>query len=134
MRHYSSFEEEGRAPFRFLPDPGAVSAFYDAIKRGSHLEPEKRLLAAVLDDALKCYQKYLGVQKGRGKKVFSETEQWFWEGERDDVFAFENVCAALGLSPGYVRRLLGRWKAQARAAKDSGGAHRRARKPLRDAA
>jgi len=134
MRRYSTFEEEDGILFRFHSDPAAVSAFYEAMKRSSHLEPEKRLLAAVLDDALKCYQKYLGVQKGRGKKVFRETEQWLWEGDRDDVFAFENICVALGLSPGYVRRLLVRWKALARDGKNNASRSRKTRKPLRYAA
>jgi hypothetical protein len=138
MRRYSTFGDEGQLFVRFHSDPGAVIEFYDTMKRSVHLEPEKRLMLALLDDALKCYQKNLAAKSRRGKKLFVEAEQWFWERDGEDVFSFEHVCTALGLSPGYVRRMLDKWNAAARA----GGAVKRpgaqpasrARKRLRHAA
>jgi len=44
------------------------------------------------------------VKKGRGKRIFQETEQWFFAGEEDGVFTFENLCEILRLTPGYIRR------------------------------
>jgi hypothetical protein len=135
MRRYSNFSDEGRL---FHSDPGAPIDFYDAMERSIHLEPEKRLMLALLDDAFKCFQKNLGAKSGRGKADFNEVKEWFWQRDGDDAFSFESVCTALGLSPGYVRRLLERWIAAASAdgAVQSDGAEppSRTRRRLRYAA
>lgn len=91
-------------------DPLDSLEFYDTMKRSVHLEPEKRLMLALLDDAIKCFQKHFGAKKGRGKRRFHEVEQWFWDDKREDTFSFEHVCAVLNLSPGYLRRMLIQWK------------------------
>jgi len=114
MPRYSTFGDEGHLSMRFDSDPGAVIEFYDAMKRSTHLQPEKRLMLALLDDALKCFQKHVGAKSGRGKRLFDEVQQWFCEREIDGIFSFEQVCATLGLSPDYVRRMLENWNAAAR--------------------
>ncbi|MBM4264335.1 MAG: hypothetical protein FJ145_23290 [Deltaproteobacteria bacterium] len=107
-RSFHSREEDWST--KFYSDPVTVIEFYDTMKRSVHLQPEKRLMLALLDDAVKCFQKYFAAQRGRGKRRFIEVEQWFWDKQRDDVFSFEHVCAVLGLSPGYLRRMLLKWK------------------------
>lgn len=138
MRSFASFGDEGPLYHRFLSDPGSVIAFYDTLNRSVHLEPEKRLMLALLDDALKCYQKYWRAKSRRGKTQFDEAQQWFWASDREDLFSFEHVCAVLGVSPGYLRRLLLRWHAaaQSEGSLDGGGAtgERPARKRFRYAA
>lgn len=113
MRSFSSFGDEGPLYPRYLSDPGAVIVFYDTLKRSVHLEPEKRLMLAMLDDALKCLQKHMRAKSRRRKKLFNEVERWFHERDGEDVFSFEHVCTVLGLSPGYVRRMLTQWIAAA---------------------
>lgn len=138
MRSFASFGDEGPLYHRFLSDPGSVIAFYDTLNRSVHLEPEKRLMLALLDDALKCFQKHMRAKTRRRKKLFHEVERWFRERDGEDVFSFEHVCTVLGLSPGYVRRLLLRRhaEAQSEASLDGGGAtgERPARKRFRYAA
>jgi len=138
MRSFSSFGDEGHLYHRFLSDPGAVNAFYDTLKRSVHLEPEKRLMLALLDDALKCFQKHMRAKTRRRKKLFNEVERWFRERDDADVFSFEQVCAVLGLSSGYVRRMLAQRiaAAQSRTAVELSGVQPpgKARKRLRHAA
>lgn len=107
-RSWHNSEEDWFA--KFHSDPVTVIEFYDSMKRSAHLQPEKRLLLALLDDAVKCFQKHSGAKSGRGKRRFIEVERWFWDTKREDTFSFENVCAVLGLSPGYLRRMLIQWK------------------------
>lgn len=105
-----STSDEENILSKFHSDPVAVIEYYDTLRRSHHLQPEKRLMLALLDDAVKCFQKYLPAKSGRGKRRFTEVEQWFWDKTREDTFSFEHVCAVLGLSPSYLRRMLNQWK------------------------
>jgi hypothetical protein len=75
------------------------------------LEPEKRLMLAILEDAINCFQDNLPAQNVRGRRLFEEAEEWVVEADGDWVFSFENICEALGFNPTYVREGLLRWVA-----------------------
>ena len=64
---------------------------------------EKRLMLAVLQDAVECYQKYIFARRGKDKHLFSEAEAWILEQDSLSTFSFDNVCDSLGLAPNYVR-------------------------------
>lgn len=73
-------------------------------------EPERRLMAAVLTDAIECYQKYALANDPRGRCLFEEAEVWITSEDRSWLFSFENICETLVFDPGLVRRQLGQWK------------------------
>ena len=73
-------------------------------------EREEKLMLAILEDGIACYQKYADARDRRGKILFREAEQWILEEKSDWIFSFENVCEVLGLAPKYVRQGLLRWK------------------------
>lgn len=79
---------------------------------GKVLSSEQRLLFAILEDAIHCYQVYASALRPRDRKVFHEAEAWFESLDTEWFFSFENVCAILGLSADYVRRAMRRWKAE----------------------
>jgi hypothetical protein len=76
----------------------------DTFRRGEHLDPEKSLLAAILEDAVGEYRKYSRAHDPDGKKRFREVEEWIISAGNDWIFSFDNVCDLLGLDPEYVRR------------------------------
>jgi hypothetical protein len=78
--------------------------YLDTVRRSEHLEPEKALLVAVLEDAIHAYRKYQKARDRVGKERFREAEEWIMEGGNDWIFSFKNVCELLGLNPDYVRR------------------------------
>ena len=94
--------------FLFQPDL-LLSAQYFGNLRKTLLEPEKKLMLAILEDAITCYQSNLSAHSVRGKRFFDETKSWIVAVGSDWVFSFENVCEALGLNPRYVRQGLLRW-------------------------
>jgi hypothetical protein len=101
---------EEQLSFLFQPDT-LLSDQYTAVhRRASHLEPEKHLMLAVLQDAIDCFQKYLRAQDKKGKSLFQEAEEWIFEKDADWFFSFENVCEMLGLHPEFLRRGLEGWK------------------------
>jgi len=94
----------------FQPDTLIPDQFFDTLRRKTLLEPEKRLLLAVLEDAVACFQKYVHARDARGKTMFREAEEWVLEKNSDWLFSFESICEILGLNPDYVRQGLMRWK------------------------
>src|ERR1044072_7641523 len=63
------------------------------------LEPEKRLLLAVLDEAIRCYRSQIFI----GGRRFTEVESWLFSEDIDDTFSFLNICDGLNLSPSRIR-------------------------------
>ncbi len=106
----NSSSMEDRISSLFQPDTLLTEQYLDTYRRKTHLEPEKRLMLAVLDDAVACFQKYVSAQTPKEKALFQESEEWFMEKESDWVFSFENICESLGLDPDYVRKGLMQWK------------------------
>ena len=104
----SSRDEQTRRLFG-EPDVLAVHEYLHVFQYRPALTPERRLLAAILRDAIDCYMRYCFAKSRREKKMLQETEEWFF-GNDEGVFSFENVCEILKLAPGYIRRGLLRYK------------------------
>ena len=94
----------------FQPDPTAPDQYLETFHSKVSLEPEKRLMLAVLQDAVSCFQKYLSARDQKGKALFREIEEWILERDSSRIFSFESICEALELNPRYVRQGLMRWK------------------------
>jgi hypothetical protein len=101
---------EERVTSLFQPDTLLPDQFLETFRRKSHLEPEKILMLAVLEDAIACYQKYIFARDGKGKALFQEAEEWIKEKGADWLFSFSNVCEILGFDPDYLRQGLMQWK------------------------
>lgn len=99
-----------RAFSLFQPDILLPAQYAATMKRRNYLEPEKRLMLAVLEDAIWCFQHSLLARDKKRKVLFSEAEEWLMEENGDALFSFESICEVLGLNPKYVREGLMRWK------------------------
>jgi len=105
----------------FEPDTILPSQFSDRVNLGPSSYPEKRLMLAVLEDAVATFQRYVDAGDRRGQRLHRESEEWFASAENDWPFAFENICNAIEIEPEYLRRGLAGWK-EAHLAKTSTGA------------
>ncbi len=93
------------------PDTLLTAQYLETIRRENHLDPEKMLMLAVLEDGVTCFQKHISTQDEKGKKLLSEAEGWVsMEQNGDWLFSFDNICETLGLNPGYIREGLQRWR------------------------
>ncbi len=94
------------------PDTFLPAQYSETIRRENHLDPEKMLMLAVLEDSVICFQKYISTQDEKGKRLLSEAEEWLLmeQNGEDWLFSFDNVCETLGLNPGYIREGLLRWR------------------------
>ena len=59
----------------FQPDILLPAEHLETRRRKSYLEPEKKLMLAVLEDAVACFQRYLLARNGKGKRRFREAEE-----------------------------------------------------------
>jgi hypothetical protein len=84
-------------------------------------DPERRLRVAVLEDAIRYFQRHLGATDPGERALYEDAVDWFASPDRTEPFSFENVCDALQLDPDYLRQRLCRWRAaeQARRARPS---------------
>jgi hypothetical protein len=96
----------------FEPDVLAPSQF-NAVLKSSHMpDPERRLMVAVLEDAVSCLSKNPRRGPRQQRRAFEEAHSWVNAEDAESwIFSFANVCEALGLDPGYLRRGLNRWTA-----------------------
>jgi hypothetical protein len=93
-------DQDGQADRSHL---GPVSLVPEQLRGDPDRTPEQRLMAAVLEDAVRELVRPSGAGYGARARRRAEVELWF---ESDDVgwpFSFVNVCEALDLDPGGVR-------------------------------
>jgi hypothetical protein len=88
----------------FEPDALVSAQYFERFRSKTLLEPEKRLMLAVLGDAINCFQDNVLARSGKRKKLFEESKAWILTGDRNWVFSFENICEVLGINPAYLRQ------------------------------
>ena len=93
----------------FEPDVLLSQQFSAAARRRAAISSEKRLMLAVLDNALDFYQKYIFANDRAGRGLFEEAARWIECTSNEDLFSFENISETLGINPGYLRRVIAAW-------------------------
>jgi len=94
----------------FEPDTLLPEQFFTLLGK-KPLQGEKRLLLAMLEDAVHCFQTYLLARKPHERRLFQEAEDWINSKDLHWFFSFENICEILGIHPGRLREALQQWKA-----------------------
>ncbi len=114
VAHWSGQGTSGEVSFPKLAEPEVLmpTQYLDLLRGHSPYEGEKRLMLAVLEDAISCFQKYAGATKGRRQRLFKEAEEWLLEQDSQWGFSFETICATLDLNPQFLRNGLLKWKAE----------------------
>jgi hypothetical protein len=95
--------EEGLGSVTFHDDTLIQAQYQDQLRR-SQIDPEKRLMLAILQDAVVCYRRNSGAQLGKRRQLFLEVENWIENQESDYLFSFNNICETLGINPDYLMR------------------------------
>jgi hypothetical protein len=66
--------------------------------------PERRLLLAVLGDAVDIFLHYRSDHSAKGDRLFQETLEWFASPDRKSLCAFESICDHLNLDAQHLRQ------------------------------
>jgi hypothetical protein len=96
------------------PDVMLPAQFFRVLRGREAHGGERRLIIAVLEDAINCFQKNLFATDNRGQRLFRDAESWLMSVDRGLPFAFENICEFLSLDAEYIRQGLCRWARAAR--------------------
>jgi hypothetical protein len=93
-------------PGRLMPEQ-----YDDLVRRRHVIDGEKRLMLAVLEDAIRTYLRNADAKDGERRREFLEAKSWFNSeklGKRgsQNVFSFENLCETLGIEPVSLRQRL----------------------------
>ncbi|MGE0683989.1 MAG: hypothetical protein AB7P69_24175 [Candidatus Binatia bacterium] len=90
-----SWSEEALTPEQFFPPA------MDSVVAWSG---ERKLLLAVLQDAVGSFFRYRKDPTTRGRRLFREIHEWFWSTDRQWLCSFESICDNLHLDANYIRR------------------------------
>jgi hypothetical protein len=103
----------------FQPDVLISAQYLATTQSKTQREPERRLMLAVLEDAVWCFQNGLAAKDKRKRGLSQDAETWLMEDGGGWLFSFNEICEMLGIEPNNVRKHLLRWKEQS-----SGRRHR----------
>jgi hypothetical protein len=98
---YDDFLARILEPDIFLP-----SQFYGNGGLSRKLEGEKRLMIAILKDAVECLEKYRGARSSSGRSNYENAIEWVEDTGTEWLYSFTNICDLLGFDPHYVREEL----------------------------
>jgi hypothetical protein len=88
------------------PDIFLPSQFYGTAGLSRQLEGEKRLMIAILKDAVECLDKYRGARSISGQGHYQNALEWVEDTGTEWLFSFTNICDLLGFDPDYLRESL----------------------------
>ena len=92
------------------PDVILPQQFFDGPRGDSDFSPEKALMLAVLEDAIRCFQEYFRTTRARPRMLSRQAERWIRTRDWNWPFSFNNVCEALSIDPDCMRDTLLRMK------------------------
>ena len=89
----------------FEPDALLVAQFYASTQRAFQSQPELRLMAAILEDAVSTVTTDPRRCSRQQLRDFDDTTRWITHQEDGDwIFSFANICEALEINPEYLRQ------------------------------
>ena len=91
------------------PEAVLPEQFYQLTKGSPATTGPRALMAAILEDALLCFQKAVGASGKRSERLAREAEEWLFSEEEQWLFSYLNICATLGIDAEYLRRGLLQW-------------------------
>ena len=71
----------------FQPDTLVYDEYSEVFRRKTCLEPEKKLMLAVFEDAVWCFQNYAFAQAKKRGALFRESEDWILKQNDDWLFS-----------------------------------------------
>jgi hypothetical protein len=111
-------QAEDRLNDIFEPDILLPIQYFAALKRKRFSCGEHRLLVAIIQDAVECFQKHIHARDSKRRQLFLDAEAWILAEDDMGMFAFDNICELLGLNSDYLRRGLLDWRDKERSRRE----------------
>ncbi len=95
------------------PDTMTPLQYFDRLFAEAALVPEKRLMLAVLEDAIASYQRAFIQPQTSDAPEENDVEAWLASDDMTWPFSFASICQALDMEPEYLRVGLTHWRERA---------------------
>ena len=89
--------------------------FYPARPGSASIEPVMRLMAGILIDAVRCFQRNFEARQRERRREFRKAQSWIFDDKEDGPFSFRWVCDSLEIDPFGLRKGIVRWQQKRRA-------------------
>jgi hypothetical protein len=93
-------QTEGILPFQFFGNRRSIRS----------IEPLRRLMVAMLVDAVRLFQAKFEARQPSTRQEFAEVQGWIFSDDQTGMFSFRPMCEALEIDPETIRKGLTRWK------------------------
>jgi hypothetical protein len=104
-----------RDELSFLADAVMPAQFYSARRGAVAAEPVTRLMAGVLVDAVRSFQRNFDAHRSDRRQEFREVQSWIFDNKGTGPFSFLCVCDSIEVDPGVLRNWIVRWQRDRRA-------------------
>ena len=94
----------------FRADAVMPAQFYPARRVSDSVEPIMRLMAGILIDAVRCFQRNFNARQSYKRQEFREAQFWLFHDRGEGPFSFQNVCNTLDIDPRRLRSSILRWQ------------------------
>lgn len=106
----TDFNTEDRLTGFLAPDAILPAQFFQSLRSKGRFDGERRLMIAILEDAVNCFMKQLHAVDPKPRQLYLDAEEWIMAEDPTWFFSFENVCNTLDLNPEYLREGLIKWR------------------------
>src|ERR687897_1535972 len=103
---------DGALKMLFEPDELAAYEYRKTSERRTLFEPERRLVYAVLEDAVLCFQRFINATSKKEKQLYQDAADWIFKPEANGIFSFDFVCEICEFDPDFLRMGLRKWREQ----------------------
>jgi hypothetical protein len=79
MNREINLVKEERVSSLFQPDTLLHAQYLETFRKKVRFEPERRLMLAVLEEAVMCFQKYLLAPEDRRRRCFARLRSGYWK-------------------------------------------------------
>jgi hypothetical protein len=86
------------------------SQFFDRLRKVR--EPEKRLMASILEDAAEVYFDHAAGRSKRDRDLLRAVEAWLASDAVSSPFSFLRICDEICVDPAWVRQMLARLRSR----------------------
>jgi hypothetical protein len=94
----------------FRADAVMPAQFYPARRGAASVEPIMRLMAGILIDAVRCFQRSFEAPGSDRRQEFREAQFWIFDDKANGPFSFQCVCESLEIDPRGLREWILRWQ------------------------
>jgi hypothetical protein len=84
--------------------------FYSFRRGSASVEPIMRLMAGILIDAVRCFQRNFKAHRPSRRQEFREAQFWIFDDNENGPFSFQCVCDSLEIDPCRLRDWITRWQ------------------------